>query len=721
MENKQFGRVTIPTDVDVVPETLELVKRWGADAIRDCDGTDYPDELKSVDAKVYSTYYTTRKDNAWAKANPDEVQQCYIMTGFHTASGGPLSIPLMQGVSEELLEVNTRDDIKRWWEVMDRTAGAPLSPDAWRYDGETGCVVIDAPEAFHDYTVSFLAYLIWDPVHMYNAVTNGWKDFEHQITFDVRQPKTHKFTMERLRKFIADHPYVDVIRYTTFFHQFTLVFDELKREKYVDWYGYSASVSPYILEQFEKEAGYKFRPEFIIDQGYYNNQYRVPSKEFKDFMAFQRREVAALAKEMVDITHELGKEAMMFLGDHFIGTEPYLDEFKTIGLDAVVGSVGNGSTLRLISDIPGVKYTEGRFLPYFFPDTFHEGGDPVGEAKENWVTARRAILRKPIDRIGYGGYLKLACQFPEFIEYVESVCDEFRELYENIKGTTPYCAKTVGVLNSWGKARSWGCHMVHHALYQKQNYSYAGVIEALSGAPFEVKFLSFDEVKADPHVLDGIDVLINVGDGDTAHTGGAVWEDADVSAAVKGFIHRGGGLIGVGEPAGHQYQGRYLQLAGAMGVEKETGYTLNYDKYNWEEHPDHFILADCAEPMDFGEGKKNIYALEGAKVLIQHDKEVQMAVNEYGQGRTVYLSGLPYSFENSRVLHRAVLWAAHDEESLNRWFSSNLNVEVHAFPANGKYCAVNNTYEPQSTTVYKGDGSSFPLELAANEIRWYEI
>ena len=36
------GRVTIPTDVDVVPETLELVKRWGADAIRDCDGTDYP-------------------------------------------------------------------------------------------------------------------------------------------------------------------------------------------------------------------------------------------------------------------------------------------------------------------------------------------------------------------------------------------------------------------------------------------------------------------------------------------------------------------------------------------------------------------------------------------------------------------------------------------------------------------------------------------------------
>ena len=522
------GRVTIPTDLDVVPQTLDILRRWGADAIRDCDGTDFPQELREVDAKIYSTYYTTRKDNAWAKANPDEIQQCYIMTGFHTAAGESVTIPLMQGVSPELMEVNTRDDITRWWEVMDRTTGQPVPPARWRY--ADGCVTVEA-EPFHEYTVSFLAYLIWDPVHMYNATTNGWTNFEHQITFDVRQPKTHKYTMERLRKFIAEHPYVNVIRYTTFFHQFTLIFDELRREKYVDWYGYSASVSPYILEQFEREAGYKFRPEYIIDQGYYNNQYRIPSREYRDFQAFQRREVAKLAKEMVDITHECGCEAMMFLGDHWIGTEPFGPVFAQSGVDAIVGSVGNGSTLRLISDIPGVKYTEGRFLPYFFPDTFHEGGDPVREAKENWVTARRAILRKPIDRIGYGGYLKLACDFPEFLTYVESVCDEFRELYDNIKGTTPYCVKRVAVLNCWGKMRAWGCHMVHHA----------------------------------------------------------------------------------------------------------------------------------------------------------------------------------------------ILWAAHSEDELHTWFSTNYNVEVHAYVKNGKYCVVNNTYEPQHTTVYRGDGSSFALHLEANEIKWYEI
>jgi len=717
-ELRKTGRVTIPTDLDVVPETLEILKKWGADAIRDCDGTDFPQQLKDADAKIYSTYYTTRKDNAWAKANPDEVQQCYIMTGFYTAPGDTVTIPLMKGISPELMQVNTNDDITRWWEVMDRTTGQPVPPEQWSY--ADGSVTVQAVP-FHEYTVSFLAYLIWDPVHMYNATTNGWTNFEHQITFDVRQPKTHKYSMERLRKFIAEHPYVNVIRYTTFFHQFTLIFDELKREKFVDWYGYSASVSPYILNQFEQEVGYKFRPEYIIDQGYYNNQYRVPSKEFRDFQAFQRREVAKLAKEMVDITHACGCEAMMFLGDHWIGTEPFMPEFKTIGLDAVVGSVGNGSTLRLISDIEGVKYTEGRFLPYFFPDTFHEGGDPVREAKENWVTARRAILRKPIDRIGYGGYLKLALQFPEFVDYVESVCNEFRELYENIKGTTPYCVKRVAVLNCWGKMRAWGCHMVHHALYYKQNYSYAGVIEMLSGAPFDVKFISFEDIKNDPHLLDSLDVIINVGDADTAHTGGIWWEDPEISSAIRKFVWNGGGFIGVGEPSGHPYQGHILQLASVLGVEEENGFTLNYDKYNWEEHPDHFILQDADRPVDFGEGKKNIYALEGTEVLVQRNKEVQMAAHDFGKGRAVYISGVPYSFANSRTLYRAILWSAHSEEELHTWFSSNYNVEVHAYVKNGKYCVVNNTYEPQDTTVYTTGGSSFALHLDANEIKWYEI
>ena len=51
-DTRKVGRVTIPTDLDVVPETLEIMKRWGADAIRDCDGTDFPAELQNQNAKI---------------------------------------------------------------------------------------------------------------------------------------------------------------------------------------------------------------------------------------------------------------------------------------------------------------------------------------------------------------------------------------------------------------------------------------------------------------------------------------------------------------------------------------------------------------------------------------------------------------------------------------------------------------------------------------------
>jgi len=543
---------------------------------------------------------------------------------------------------------------------------------------------------------------------------------EHQITFDVRQPKTQSHVIDKLTRWMEENPDSNVVRFTTFFHQFTLVFNEYAKEKFVDWFGYSASVSPYILEQFEKEVGYPFRPEYIIDQGYHNNTNRVPSKEFRDFQEFQQREVSKLMKVLVDICHNHGKEAMMFLGDHWIGTEPFGEYFKNVGVDAVVGSVGNGTTLRLISDIPGVNYTEGRFLPYFFPDVFCEGGDPIKEAKVNWVTARRAILRKPVDRIGYGGYLKLALEFPDFIQYIEEVCDEFRLLYENVGGQSPYSHFKVGVLNSWGKIRSWGTHMVAHAIDYKQTYSYAGVLEALSGMPFDVEFISFEDVIADPDVLKKCKVVINVGDAYTAPSGGAYWTNPKVSSAVKAFVAQGGGLIGVGEPSACEYQGRYFTLANVLGVNKEVGFSMSTDKYNWEEHS-HFITEESPETIDFGEGMKNIYALSDAEILKKDGEDVQMAVNSFGDGRSVYISGIPYSFENSRMLYRAIFWAAGMEQEMKKWYSSNYNVEVNYYPATGKYCIVNNTYEPQETVIYDGKGQARSMQLKANDILWFSF
>ena len=709
------GRFTIPTDESFVEGTKIIAEKWGADAVRDCDGTKLPANAGQF-GKVYNTYFIVRGDNEWARKHPEEAQRIFLLSNRNPATEEKLEIEIMKGFLAD--EFDPDYSYLDLWQVYDRTTGEEIK--SWKVCQKKGVVEIENCKPFHEYTATFLARVTWHPVQIYNYLTNEWT-CEKQLTYDPAFPNTKKYIVEHMKKWCEENPETSVVRFTTFLYQFTLIFNNLGKERQVEWFGYGQTANPVLIADFEKESGIKLVAEDFVDSGYYNNCFRTPTEKFRKYMDFVERFVSKTVRELVDIVHSYGKEAMMFLGDHWIGTEPFMKEFATIGLDAVVGSVGNGSTLRLISDIEGVKYTEGRFLPYFFPDTFHEGGDPVKEAKENWITARRAILRKPIDRIGYGGYLKLTLDFPEFLDYVESVCNEFRELYENIRQTTPYCVKKVAVLNSWGKIRSWGCHMVHHALYQKQNYSYAGIIEALSGAPFEVSFLSFDDILADPGLLKEIDVIINVGDGDTAHTGGAAWENPAVAAAIRKFVYEGGGFIGVGEPSGHAYQGHYLQLADLIGVEKETGFTLNYDKYNWEEHPEHFILQDITKPVDFGEGKKNMYAYADTEILVQRDREVQMAVNEFGKGRSVYISGLPYSFENSRILYRSILWSAHGEDILHCWYSENFNVEVHAYVENGKYCVVNNTYEPQETTVYCGDGSSFFLKLEANEIKWYSI
>ncbi len=77
----------------------------GTDALRDRDGTTMPEKLLTQDAKIYATYYTTRKDNDWAMQNPEEVQQEYLISDCLTARSSELLC--MKGFHTQQLKVNT--------------------------------------------------------------------------------------------------------------------------------------------------------------------------------------------------------------------------------------------------------------------------------------------------------------------------------------------------------------------------------------------------------------------------------------------------------------------------------------------------------------------------------------------------------------------------------------------------------------------------------------
>ncbi len=211
----------------------------------------------------------------------------------------------------------------------------------------------------------------------------------------------------------------------------------------------------------------------------------------------------------------------------------------------------------------------------------------------------------------------------------------------------------------------------------------------------------------------------------------------ELTETLRAWVRGGGAFVGVGEPSSlARFQaGRFFQLADVLGVDEERHQTLSVDKYFPTVTPEHFITADvhvhpaareawekagyriplsgCGggqgiKPLggiDFGEPVANTFPVNEDVTLLRADGgQVQLAVNEYGKGRGVYVSGLPYSAANARLLERALFWASHNEDKYTAYSSTNPECEVAVFDKSGCYCVVNNTDRAQSTYVERGDG-----------------
>lgn len=716
------GRLTLPAEVGAERETIELIARLGADAVRNSDGTELPEQAASMVDKVYATYFVARGDQDWALAHPDERQQFYLLSDRHTATETQLVIDPITGYFTDQVKPDLDHAPHTYWEVRNRTTGEVVPASQWTV-GEDALVTITGTTAFHEYTVAFLAWNTWDSTQMYNYITNDWHNTDRvkSLAYDARHEATWAHMKASLNAWLPAHPEVDVVRFTTFFYHFTLVFNDQAKEKFVDWFGYSASASAAALEAFAQEYGYRLSPEDFVDGGFYNSPFRIPTDRYRDWMAFQHRFVTSRAKQLVAQVHGAGKEAMMFLGDNWIGIEPYGPEFPSIEMDAVVGSVGSAATTRMIADIPGVKYTEGRLLPYFFPDVFRPGGDPVGEAQTCWIGARQAILRNPLDRIGYGGYLSLAIKFPEFIDFTEQVVNEFRSIHDVAQGHPAWTTGIkVAVLNHWGKLRTWQNFMVAHALPYKQIVTYLGVLEALAAMPVEVEFISFEDVKNGK--LADVDVVINAGQVGTAFSGGDVWLDPELTTTIRQWVHAGGAFIGVGDPSAVLHEGRFFALSDILGVDKELGFSLSTNKYV-SPADSHFITADMTSAFDPGEGARDVYPVSSDTQVLAYAEETHIAVNEYGAGRGVYLAGLPHSSQNARVLLRSILWAAdaagsaQNEGAPATWWSSNPDTDLAVWA--DAFLVVNSTLTPVTTTVTGPNGITETVELAPVGSAWF--
>lgn len=723
---KTKGYITLPVEQGMDDLLKDIAQKWGADAVRNSDGTELPANIADLGMKVYSTLSLTRADQDWAREHEDELTQKFLMSDPVTAFSETVTINIMDGWFNQQFRPDNRESSRKWFEVYDRTTGEKVPESDWSYDPETTSVTLTKAQKYHVYTVNFLAYQIWDTTSMYNYITNDWTG-EHIRPMDPNQPKTREHLKEFLNDWLDKNPQTDVVRFTSLAYHFTNNFQDVNgeiRSRYRDWIGYHDCTSALALDEFEQEYGYALTPEDIVRGGTLSDVNSIPTKKYRDWMEFIQKKVAGIAKEWVDIVHAKGRETMMFYCDHHIGSEPYGKYFPSIGLDAIVNPCMSGVELRRIADIPCEIIKEVRLYPYFFPVNL-EGkpnfpdGDPVGDCMKYWKNIRRAMVQNPADRIGFGGYLSLAVTRQDFMDYVAVLAEEFRTIKDTARQYDKYKAPfKVAILNSWGSLRSW----IDDDINDWTKPYRGGVLECLSGMNVDVIYLSFDEV-LENGIPEDVGVIINMGDALTAWSGGEYWKNEKLAAMIREFVHeKGGGFLGIGEPAAYRHQGHYFQMFDVLGVDRELGMSKSAAKLPFEAKETHFLLEDGVVKEELVNKKDRVFITSLATdVVLADDDNVLIAANEYGAGRGLYLTDLKYSDENVRLLLRALYWVAGKEGELKKWYSENLNVEVTAFPEAGKFIVLNNSQSEQETVIYDADGRSVSMTLEPFVSKWVEM
>ncbi len=721
------GSFTLPGEAGFEDLTLALAEKWGADVIRDSDGTQLSDKIINSDYDIYSTLCLVRADNAWARANMDKLQQNYLMSFPVTAKGDSVCIDLLKGYFREQFILNKKDDPKEWWQVFDRTAGREVPADKWSFDAEKGTVTVRDTVKWHKYTVNFLAVRIWEEISMYNHITNNWGDKEHLMSVEPMYPETQAHLLELLEKWLREHPDTDVVRFTSMFYNFCWFWgdDPNLRFIYSDWASYDFTVNPYSLRAFEKSKGYRMTSEDFVNGGLFNSTHNVPTDKYRDWMDLIINFVVEFGKKCVDLVHQYGKKAYVFYDDHWIGVEPQGDRFGELGFDGLIKCVFNAFEARLCAASKGVPTHELRLHPYLFPTgltgepTFKEGGNPKLDAQKFWVCVRRALLRQPVDRIGLGGYLHLVEQFPDFMDYIEEVADEFRMLKSFHAKGAPYTAPCkVAVLTAWGRQRTWSCsgHMHEHP-----ELELIRVLEALAGLPVEVEFISFDDVLKQGVPVD-VKVLINAGRLDSAWCGGRHWNNAEIIEKITEWVACGGGLIGIGEPSSAKGGVGYFKMAHVLGVDREIGLSICKSKYSFQADREHFITAELKEKPDFDKDVDNVFVVDGdTRVLFEKEGSTAVAVRDFEKGRGVYFSGYKFTPENVRLLHRAIFWASGMEADFETWTGSNVHTDCAYYPGERKLVVINNTGVPQETVVSAEGGKKYPFSLEPFGIKMLDL
>lgn len=704
------GDFTLPGEAGYEKLTLELAGKWGADVIRDSDGTRLSDDLLTSGYGIYSTVCVIRDHNPWIRAHPGMQQQCFLMTEPVVAVEPSLSIELMKDFFSEQFRVNSGKEALEYWEVWDRTENQKLSVDSWEYIPDDGTVRLYNISLWHAYSVSFLAYRIWEEISMYNHLTNGW-DKEHIMQLDPRYPQAQEYLLRWMEDWCIGHPDTTVVRFTSLFYNFVWIWGNKRQTRYSDWASYDFTVSPLALKEFERKYGYSMTAEDFINGGKFHVTHMPADSKKLDWMKYTHQFVLGFGKKLVDVVHRYGKKAYVFYDDSWVGLEPYADDFEEFGFDGIIKCVFSGFEARLCAGVQ-TDVHEIRLHPYLFPvglggaPTFSKGGNPTLDAKRYWAAVRRAVLREPVDRIGLGGYLHLAGEDQEFCDYMELLSDEFRRIKALHRKGKPYSLGIrVGILTFWGRLRSWTLSGHFHETWM---HDLIHIYESLSGLPVDVDFLAFEDVKNGK--TETFDVIINAGGAKSAWSGGEIWADSEIVEKLTKWVYDGGVLIGVKEPSYVTGFDTCFRMSHVLGVDQDCGERVCHGKPEF----DVCSLPGIGLEECHFKSQEGIYLTdEKSYVLMEEEGIPVLTVHEFGKGRGIYLSSFTCIPAHTRLLFQ-LLWMGRSETVSTEYLTDNPMVDSAWFPESGTLVLINSSDQVQKVSVETPEGR-IPARLEAFE------
>ncbi len=621
-------------------------------------------------------------DAKWIKDHPDHAQFGYWVTSDLEAKAAVAEIPIISPSWSGSMRASVRFDPKTHWRVTDATDDKVLPVADWDYDAETRRVRLRSAVPGHRYRVHFMveAEGMGDPLFPAFA--------EHGITALNEELSPFKGVLD-----------------TYWFNDLSFAYPGPTPQGTWDWESYTFAARPETHLRFTRDTGIAFDPAWLVMAPRTIDV--VPDPRYLAWMSWVQRELKPWLARAAQVCKAHGVSSWLYWGDCHVGMEPYRGSLEGT-LREIDKPAADPVTARALVDFPGQTLRRLR-VEWLFPSVA-ASAQSANRLLSQWSKARRGLLMKPAAGIYWMPFPDVAVGRDagvreDIVETLAEINDEFRFIGDRLAGSPAFTHDiNVYVLHAWGSVyawRPWGSPILTH----------------LTDLPVRVRFLSHEEVErnglpADAHAL------FLYGMPNTAWSGGRWWESGKVAAAVRQFVEGGGGLLAMQSPSHMDKPQPHWALGDLLGVRAEgtTGYQpaqtdasqLADTGVTVEERKGEAALLPARSPHWLTEGLQGIAgvqetvrvaALPSAQTLCLlrsgNITSPGVAVCEPGKGRVVYVCGWSSEYAFSRLIRRAVFWAARREADAARLdVSGGDGLFVYAYPNERILALANDSHAP---------------------------